>query len=307
MVQNIFKRRPFLSFFVLSLVIILCAFWPFLSLEKLMLYKFPGDTIHYNWPFLYHFIEDILKRGFSLWSFKVGLGVSSFSFVTALGMWDPFNVFFVLAGTENIAYLYAYVFSFKIVVAGGFFYLYLHSLGIKKYPTLVASLLYAFSGVMLGLGQWVPNWATIIVLLPLVLYAFERYLQNKNYLLFPLAIGLFNISTGSFFFLFQLTIFLTFYALYRYFQENKFSRKTFLPFFLRISGLYLLGVGLTAFLTIPFLAFVLRSSRIAGVDSQAAKLLQAPIFALNDLPIYISTTARLFANDILGNLSLIHI
>jgi len=287
-IKNVKHKEIYLLAFLI-VAIGLYVFKDFLLFNKLYVYNDVGsDTFDSYWPY-YVQLNELLKNGLPLWSFKLGIGTSIFS-VNML-IFDPFNIFFLFTAKENLVYILPYIALLKILLAGLFFYLYVSSFNISKYSALISSLLYAFNGYMILWGQHY-FFATIIVFAPLLLYAFELWLKKSKWIYFTLMITLFAVF--SYYFLYMITIFLAIYGAFRLLIENSFNFKKFIVFAFKSIGIYLLGIGLSAIILFPAIYVALTSTRVnAGLSG-------FPIFKLASLVEYITMFGRAFSNDMLG-------
>ena len=219
--------------------------------------------------FLYfkHLIRQLVEDGGLFWSWVYGLGgdvygqfgyyyTTSISFIASL-LFDTPTVDAILALTLP---------TLMLQVTFGMYIMFT----LLRYKE--RSYLAAFLGsVLYGGSAFLANYAVIFdfmmesfMLLPLVILGFEHYIKsNKPYaFVITLAIVLFS----NFYFAYMTTIFLMIYAIYKFFDEPRFTKsvKGFLQYVLTTSGYYMLSVMIAAVGFFPTVYQFLQSGRIGA-------------------------------------------
>ncbi len=260
----------------------------FLLGEKLYIYTDQGrDTLNNYWPFYSYLINAIKSHQLSFWLFQDGLGNNNFSNSDLI--FDPFNIILLFFNQQTLPYAFGYIAVLKILLAGLFFYLYISCFDIMPYVRIIGSLLYSFNGYMILWGQHYQS-ATVVVFLPLLLFSYEQLIKGKSAL-----IKLLFISIVSFYYAFnlysmyQLSIFLFIYLLFRYIISNKFQFSTYV---VKPVYFYILGLGISAVFSFPTIYVYLSSPRIGGVNYDFS------LFTPNIFSTYIAIISRFFSNDI---------
>ncbi len=192
-----------------------------------------SDVVTQIYPWKKYTIEELKKGSIPWWnpySFSGTLHAGNFQ----SAVFSPFNIlFFIMPFIDAWTALIV----IQPLLGGIFMYLFLKSLRISNFGTVVGSGSFMFCGFMV---VWMPygTMSMAILFLPLALFAVEKYLINKNFfcllllaLTIPLSFFSGHIQT-SFYFL--VTIIL--YGLYRSYTSNKLS---YLPLLMLgvISGL----------------------------------------------------------------------
>ncbi|WP_066315199.1 YfhO family protein [Bacillus sp. FJAT-29814] len=285
------KDKYFWVLFLFMCIISEVLFFDFLTNKRLYIfYDVGGDTRQSYWP-MYHYIVESFRNGsLNSWSFQIGLGTSTFTLYSFL--FDPFIILLLLLPLKYLTYGILLISITKILVSGVLFYFYLNLLSIKKYPAVIASLIWAFNGYMMLWGQhyW---FATMIVLFTFIMLSLELWLRAKKKFFFPISIAIMGINSP--YFLFMISLFIFFYVIFHHvFTENTFTFKLLFSRLARFFGAYFIGLGASAIVFLPVSYLILTSSRLSGSQ------LYGNIFELSTFKEYISIFMRLFSNNTLG-------
>ncbi|SDM69933.1 YfhO family protein [Bacillus sp. OK048] len=285
------KDRYFWILFVLMTIVSGVVFYDFILNKRLFIfYDIGGDTRQSYWPMYHYIVEQIREGTFNTWSFQMGLGTSTFTLYSFL--FDPFIILFLFFPAKYLPYCLLIGAIIKIYISGILIYFYFNLLAIKRYPAVIASLVWAFSGYMMLWGQhyW---FATMIVLFTFIMLALEMWIRGKNKLLFPISIALMGINSP--YFLFMISIFIFFYLVFHYFfSEDSFTIKSFMLHLSRFFGAYFLGLGASAMVFLPVSYLILSSPRTSG------SFYNGSILQLGNYLEYISIFLRYFSNNTLG-------
>lgn len=275
----------------LMLLLILIVFGDYLFGPYLYLFKDIGsDTINDNFPALAQRSDLLREEGLTSWSFRQGMGNTT-------GNWFSINPLFwfqVLSSKHVLPYAMTWSAVLYLGVAGLFCYQYLKTVGFSKYVIIVGSLIYVFSGYVMGVHSWY-SFNGLIFAAPLMLWGTELLLKKNNPIVLPIAIYFLagpRLVTFGFF--------LIVYSFFRYVFENGWNWKGLIIFWLKIGGLSALGVTMASYFFGPSLMNMLGSARISGEASQVAQTTDTPIFALNSYLINTTSILRTFATDMLG-------
>src|SRR6185369_10555548 len=180
---------------------------------------------------------------------------------------------------------------------------FLKKLRVTSYAAIIGSICYAFSSFVILGGAW-NIFSTEAVYFALLLYAFEKLLQENKFLLFPITICLIAINQP--FDLFPISLFLIIYVLFRlYPQQPIFSKKTGL-FVAKLAGLGVIGVLMSSFFLFADLLQMIESPRVGGESSYFSRLLSAPILGMEDKMHNATALLRFFSADMLGTGSSFH-
>jgi uncharacterized membrane protein YfhO len=269
-----------------------CAiFKNFIFKGYLYLYQDIGnDTINIYYPYYLNFIKAIKNGNLSFWFNNVGLGNNILSM--GILFTDPFSLILLPFGTAHLIEGLLVKTIVSILCAGILFYLYEGNFSISERAKVIGAILYAFNGYMILWGQHY-HFATIIVLLPLLMHGYERMLKKEKGLL--LIISVFLIAFYSVYFLYMSSIFLFIYAVARYIDCGEKSIKVFLKHLLKCLLCYFLGFGLSAVIMLPTLWVMLSSARL---NSHGPKI---ALFSVNTLNYYVTTILRLFNSNSIGS------
>lgn len=268
----------------------------FLFGNKLLIFTDIGsDTLFSYYPFYYLLASYLSDFHLPLWSFKLGVGASTLTLYQFL--YDPFSVIYYLGGVENISRLIAWVFVIKTFCAAVFTYVYLRYIGVGLYARTVASVLFAFNGFLMIWGQhyFFASW---VVFLPLLLYTFEIWFKTKQWLPVVLCISFMALNIAIFF---QVSIFLGLYIIFRIAGEWKtYSVRAWIIWLIKFSGIYALGLGVSAVLWLPEYYLLTSSPRIDIDFFYSLAQIFFNFWHLNTSDYYWSFLARIFSNNLQG-------
>jgi uncharacterized membrane protein YfhO len=292
MVDYIFKRdRFFLLLLVLMISISGILFFDFLTNNRLYIYyDIGGDTRQSYWPMYNYIVEAIRDGNLSSWSFRLGLGTSTFALYSFL--FDPFTLIFLLFPLKYLTYGILVVAILKIIISGVLFYWYLRLFSINGYSAVITSLIWAFNGYMMLWGQhyW---FASMLVLFTFIMFALELFLRGKKPYLFSISIALMGINSP--YFLFMVSLFIFFYVVFHYlFQNESFSISKLFQLLVRFFVRYFIGLGASAIAFLPVAYLLLSSPRTSGT------YIGFGIFNFATYMEYVSIFFRLFSNNTLG-------
>ena len=211
-------------------------------------YGFTVDSVTQFYPFYSLWIDKIRSLSWSPWSFHIDLG---FNFYTMLVNLNPFDLLLLAAGKDHFVDFIPFVMLLKFVAAGLFFHAFLRQINISPPLAIIGALLYTFSGYMVINVHWYhyPNYA---VLLAVVLYFFERWLQTGKWL--PLALVLGFLSLKGELQIFQLTLFFLIYGGYRLAGLGALNLKNYSIFLYKAGLLYAVGIAMSAYVLLPSLS-----------------------------------------------------
>ncbi len=266
-------------------------FFDFLLNKRLYIfYDIGGDTRQSYWPMYKYVIESIRDGSIRSWSFQIGLGTSTFTLYSFI--FDPFIIILLLFPVKYLTYGILVSSIVKIFISGILFYFFINLHSIKRFPAVIASLVWAFNGYMMLWGQhyW---FATMIVLFTFVMFSLECWLRGRRSYLFPVSIAIMGINSP--YFLFMISLFIFFYVLFHFlFTEEKFIFKELFFRVVRFFIAYFIGLGASAVVFLPVSYLLLSSPRTSGA------YFSGKVFYLDTLNEYITIFMRLFSNNTLG-------
>lgn len=259
------KLYRFLSRHTLLCLTILLAILSFIIYRDFLLgieYYIPmydiGSDAYYQSYAGVTFLSDYIQTdGLPTWAFNYGLGQSAYP---ALG--DPFRLLVVLIGGKAIPYMTGLMQFIKPIIAGVFFYLYLHKVTRSKRAAFVFAVMYAFCGAMIVRGSWV-RFSSEVVWIAFLLWAVEAYLIDGNWKWLPIAVAVLGISLPAYSSLLYIVLFLV-YFLIRFYSEREALDKKIGKVLPRYIGLYILGLAISAMILLPSLYSSLNGARVSG-------------------------------------------
>ncbi len=223
-------------------------------------------------PETFYYIWDILHgNGSPFFSWKVGMGINISGSAAEQAFLSPLNLFLLLSKRECLIYFINIMVILKLVCIAVSMYVYLRSYRVQIYLKLAASTIYALSAACLvhyHMG-FVLDAAFIF---PLLMVGMRMLLEKKKAALFIIMCTfslVINVYMSIMIFLF---IFIAGWLKIASFQE-KGERKKLASIF-GISSF--LSVLLSAFIMLPALLSIMRSSRGAGLLQQLKAAILSP-------------------------------
>ncbi|MTN43802.1 YfhO family protein [Turicibacter sanguinis] len=235
--------------------IVLLAHLKYVLTGELMI--FYGDNLTQVLPFYYHGWDLVHSGELNFWDWTHGLGSSVFSHVYYF-LTSPFFWLTTLFPRDVIPTLFLYWYIIKISLIGIFSFLWLSKLNKKLGVAFIGALVIMFSGWVLTYYHFF-FFLDAFSLYPLILYAIERYLEEKKFGLMVLLVAL--ITMMNFYFSYQFIPFAMMYSLFRNFLMNR-GKEIFLTQ-LKIIGFYLLGIGIGGLILIPSALIIIQTPRLS--------------------------------------------
>jgi len=268
-------------------------FSQFLFGNAVLLYKDIGsDSLIDYYPDFVHLSDYLRTEGFPSWSFYVGMG-QDLAYATGYLIWEPVS----WLPKAWIAYALVYQHLAKVLFGGLFFFRFLQLQRLASPAPLLGALLLSFSAYMCMGSCWYPL-ADEVVCFAAILLGTEEAAKRDRWLIFALAIALVGMITP--FHLYLCALFLLLYLPARLLAQYGWQPKLILRFCLFLAVIALLGVGLGAVVTLPYLDAILNSPRVSGTTSAVTALSSFPIFGLESARHYVTAIVRSFGNDLLG-------
>ncbi len=206
---------------------------------------------------------------------------------------NPFSRLITLFGENHIIYMTGLVTALKVTLTGLCFSLYLKELKVEKITNIVYSIMYAFSIQVIGGGCW-STQAELAIILPVFLYAVEKYKNTKKTGGFFVGIIL-SILSLSLYFMLVMSAFVIAYAIVSNILQN--DKK------IQIKKKYIIIFALVIFLifALNFSAFrkIFQSYRFQKglnyLDDSFGK-----IFTIKNIKTIMTTVLRSFSPNMLG-------
>ncbi len=246
-----------------------------------------SDLLRANLPTYYHMYDAITEGGF-FWSWQMGIGTSMFTHADVY--FDPFTYILFIFGRDYIPHMMIWLFVAKLVCEGAAFFSYLDYFKLDRKASLIAALLYAFSGYSLIMGS---NFAlgTILVYAPIVFLGVEKWLDTGK--LRTLLLGLFLTCIYSYYFFFVLGLLTALYVCVRLYQR----RINPIPKLFVLLGVAVVVILLSSVALLPQIQLTLASARVAGAkDVQTGLSLWIP-----QIKVWVTAIIRALCGDILNN------
>ena len=185
----------------------------------------------------------------------------------------------------------------KVLIAGLLFFRFLQLNRLRFQAALLGSLLLSFSAYM-SIGSCWYWFADDVVCFAAILLGIELALREGRWLILAFAVAVAGMITP--FHLYLCALLLCSYLPIRLFNQPGWQSQIILRVSLKLAAVVMLGVGLGAVVTLPYLHAVLNSPRGFETTSIAPILRAAPLFGFESSSHYATALLRPFSNDILG-------
>lgn len=238
------------------IVMLIGGYEPFGNLS--MLYS---DMYHQYYPFWVEF-RDALRSGDSmLYTWSIGLGMDYLSLISYY-LASPLNLLGILVPADLTLEFYSLLMPMKLGLASLFFAIFLSRMFQREdYSISFFGAFYGLCGWALAY-QWNVMWLDTFALLPLLTLGTIRLLRDKKCVLYTVTLFLSvfaNYYIGLFSCIFVLLVFIC-YEICRWKGVKRFFSDLF-----RIAWFSILGIGMTAILTIP--AFMGLQNTQSGINA----------------------------------------
>ncbi|MEA5027093.1 MAG: YfhO family protein [Erysipelotrichaceae bacterium] len=258
--KSIVKKYQNIIYLFLALtMVIVIMFLPYWVKDMPLTY---GTDVKTQWfefftEFKYLIKNFILNKSLPFYSWSTFLGTNFYAARSYYLIGDIFAYIALLLRTDFFsAYMIQTIMKFYI--AGFSFYYLLTVFGYKPIVKIIGSLCYTFSGwAVFYSGQL--SFLSFYCFVPLYIAGIEFYLKAHKKLLFVFMTILLLFT--NFYFFYTLSFFTPLYYCYRYYQI-KSNFRHFIKDTLILIGFYLLGVMVTAVLTLPTILYLLNNNRL---------------------------------------------
>ncbi|MBN2891690.1 MAG: YfhO family protein [Bacteroidales bacterium] len=296
-IDTLIEKYGFIIFLILSFFVAVFIFKSFFDGTLLYFFKDIGsDSINITFP---NFIQgENLNHSdgiFKTWTFYTGMGQRLTNPITLNPITNILRVFQAFFGVDlwfYRIYLYYFLYFLPIGIIG--FY-YFRTLGYSKFTAIIGGLLLQFSGYLIVGSQW--GHAHKILYSVFLYFSFEQLLLKKRWIYFVLALYLLSDNV---FLLSVNAIFLAFYSLVRFLNENDGKLKGYFPLLGKMIGLAVLGIAINAPRATSNFLTMFQSPRVSGSVNQAKILIENPEI-LDGFLRRVTTILRFFGNDLLGS------
>ncbi len=217
------------------------------------------DMHHQYAPLLSGLRDAILNGGSPLYSFEVGLGANYMS-LFAYYLASPFNLLLTLFPENLLAEGILLITLLKNAITGALFAFCVQQVFRKQTLVIPAvSVMYSLMMYLLAYS-WNVMWLDVVMVLPLVVYGFERLMHTGKYLTYVLSLA--YALYANYYLAFMLCVFLVLYYVTYCVCAQRTGNQIGVSF-ARFAGYSVLAAGLVAVLLVP-VYFALKLTSAAG-------------------------------------------
>jgi uncharacterized membrane protein YfhO len=287
-------RGLFYGTVALALVVLgLLLYRNFIFGDNTLLYRdMGGDSADIYYPYYIHISDYLRHEGLPSWSFCVGMGQSLFPY---LGTVLVTPVVWLTKGAIAKALVYQHL--VYLATSGILFGRFLAERGLTFASCLLGALLLSFSAYMCMGSCWYSH-ATEVVCFTFLLFAAEQAAGRGRWHYLVLAVA--AIGFLSAFHLYLCALLLSFYVPLRLIERYSWQPVAILRASVLLAAGAVLGVGLSAIVTLGSFYTLTNSPRGSGLTPLVRPVSSTPIFRLESHSHYITAVLRPFGNDLLG-------
>ena len=272
--HKLIKQPLFLYSIAFCIVAVIGYTPPLYAKGKTIIWEIDGIGQYYT-AFLYigEYIRNLFSRSIPSYDLSIALGENIVGSLNYYGFGDPINFIAAFANKNNGHIIFSIAFFLRLYIAGLAMLHYLNSINLKNNVRIAPVLAYLFSGFTIFGCAYYIEWLPVLILLPLMLAEAEHFIKGaKNHLSFSLVIC-YGALCG-FYFLYMASLALAVYCLMRIIAiKGKFELKTLFNICIKLLGVYLLGIGLSApilFQALDAFLFSERNSRVLNILTSSA-------------------------------------
>lgn len=236
--------------------------------------------------------NEAVKAGNTSYTWINDIGTN---FIGSYSFYNLGSIFFIISllfPAKIFPYLIGPLLILKYVVAALLAYIYIERYVKNKNYAIAGALIYAFSGFQIT-NMLFNHFHDVVALFPLLLIGLDKAMYDNKKGIFALAVAI-NAITNYFFFIGQVIFLIIYFIVKVITKEYKLTIKKFTQ--LAIESI--LGVGISAFILLPSIIFVLGNPRVAGTWTLSNAILP------KDYQLVEIFRGMLFAPDIMSEKSL---
>lgn len=255
------RNNIYILYTMLFAIICGLSFYSFIKLGKSFVWNPDGIQQHY--AILYDF-NRMIKNGFKLFSWNMGLGLDVISQYSYYILGDPFAYMSLLFPMKYLGQAYHFLIILRMYCVGIAFIAYCKYNKQEGFSVLVGAIIYTFCGYILYAAIKHPYFTNAAIILPLVFMGIDKILKENKYTFFTVIIAILAIM--NYYFLYIITILAVIYAIIKYVVEYRENGiKDFGIKFGKTALCYIIGVMVSAIVLLPTIYGFLNSDR-SGVS-----------------------------------------
>ncbi|WP_408069687.1 YfhO family protein [Butyrivibrio sp. JL13D10] len=274
------KKRVFLFFTIIYVLMAILVWGWFFKSGKSLINSSDAFKQHINALAKYgRFLRGVFYRLFtehklSVQSYDLGIGYGA-DFLASMQYYavgDPLNLPAGLLPSKYVYYYFQFLIFLRPYLAGmAFLLLTGYKKNLSAMARLTGAVSYSFCGIVLFIGMWNPQFVQPMICLPLLILGVWKYIHEKKFLTFTLAVTFSAVS--NFYFFYMLVLLIIIYTVIYIFTSKAFAGigeafKCIGCFF----GLGFIGALISMPILLPVVLAFLSNPR-AGLGSHAVPVL----------------------------------
>ena len=262
-------RHPLFLYSTIFCIVIIIGYTPLYLNGKTIVWEIDGIG-QYLATFLYigRYIRNFFGGSMPAYDLSIAFGENVVGSLNYYGFGDPVNLIAAFATNNNCHIIFGMTFFLRLYLAGLSMLHYFNTINLKNGAKIISVIAYLFSGFTIFGCAYYIEWLSALILLPLMLAEAERFINGKkNYIKFSLTVC-YGALCG-FYFLYMVSLALALYCIVRI--ASIYGRLDINAIFnncIKLLGVYLLGIGLSApilFQALDAFLFSERNSRVLDI------------------------------------------
>ncbi len=293
------RWQTLLLYAVVWTICVLIIWVIFKSNDRVFLWDYDGTYQHFcSFQYLCDYLKDLVyhqnTEGF--FNFTLGQGMDTLTTLDSYDFTDPISIVCALIFPLSRVGRYTLMIFVKLFLVGGSFLFYCFSIGKEnRFSVSAGAIAYTFSGAILFMFAYHPNYINWAYFLPFLLGSIELFRRKKKRV--PLVIFvLLNVVTSFYTFYINIiivVIYVAAHAICKIVKEKKRSAAwEEVKCCLKLIALVCVGVLLASFILLPTLSAYLNNARIADASGYTASLWHYPLDYYLKLFVYLFSPKR---------------
>lgn len=259
-------KNIYFIYTLLFISLIPIVFYPFIKESKTLIWGVDGISQHY--PALIHYgaiLRDfICGKGFPMVDYTIGLGFDTITTLHYYILGDPIAILSLLVTKDNSIIMYTILIVLRMYLLGISFIVMCGYFKKKTMATLLATLIYVFSGYVFYAAVRHPYFINPMIYLPILIMCLEMVMRKEKAT--KLIIISFICSISNFYFLYYLIIMAVFYCIFRYLiLYHKDYKNKIIGLFLiayQVGRYVILGILMASIVLFPMVYAFSQSARL---------------------------------------------
>lgn len=214
------------------------------------------DAAYQFYPYVAYLARSISDLQLPSWTWMIGMGdIYPLRYIGDISV-----VISCIFGEGALPYLLIYVQIIKIVLAAAFIFLFLKKIRMSDIGSMLGAIAYSFSSIMIIRGLWFA-YSMEMLLFAFLLWALERYFQNKKRGPLLVALFLLFIYKGMYYIVLYCIVCFVYATVRYYLCHGSIFNKKYVRYIADGILMIILAGGLSCVINVPYLIQTLNTGR----------------------------------------------